>query len=262
MEIEQLRAIGNRLFKKIPSVRKDKKSVLGTGASGDKTYHVDKVAENIIISGLEKTGEGLTIISEEIGTKDIRGGGKKVLIDPIDGSRNAVAGIPFYSASIALAEGDSLGSLTLAYIINLANGDEFWAEKGKGVFLNGRKIKTQQDDIFYLIAYEAQNPYKDISRIITLLSESRKTRCLGSTALDLAYLSSGAVSVFVSPSPSRCFDFAGGWLIVEEAGGIITDISGRNVDSLEVSLKKSTTLLVSGNKSLHDKALRLLSKRQ
>jgi len=259
MEIEQLRAIGKRLLEKVPLVKKNKKNLLGTGASGDKTYHIDKVAEDIIISGLEKSGEGLTIISEEIGTKDIRGGGRKILIDPIDGSRNAISGIPFYSTSIALAEGDSIGGMMLAYIINLINGDEFWAEKGKGAFLNGQRITTQKDGIFYLVAYEAQAPHKDISRIIPLLSESRKTRCLGSTALDLAYLASGSVSVFASPSPSRCFDFAGGWLLVGEAGGIFTDMGGQAVDTLEVSLKECTTLLVSGNALLHKKALRLLS---
>ena len=259
MKIDILRNIGRSLLREIPSIKKDKKRVLGIGASGDKTYQIDRVAEDIIISGLEKSGERLTIISEEIGTRDIRGGGRKVLIDPIDGSRNAISGIPFFSASIALLNGDSVGDITLAYIVNLINGDEFWAEKGKGAFLNGKKIKTQQDDVFYLIAYEAQAPHKDIPRIIQLLSESRKTRCLGSTALDLAYLAMGAISVFVSPSPSRGFDFAGGWLLVKEAGGIVTDLSGLIIDTLEASLKKSTTLLVSGNAHLHDKALRLLS---
>ena len=261
METKQLRTIGQKLFKEIPLVKKDRRSILGTGASGDKTYRVDKVAEDIIISCLEKSGEGLTIISEEIGTKDVRGGGKKVIIDPIDGSRNAISGIPFYSTSIAIADGDNFGSITRAYIINLTNGDEFWAEKGKGAFLNGQKIKTQQDSIFYLIAYEAQAPRQDISRIVPLLSESRKTRCLGSTALDLAYLASGAISVFVSPSPSRCFDFAAGSLLVEEAGGIFTGLGGQSIDTLEASLKERTTLLVSGNSKLHDKALRLLHKR-
>ena len=152
-----------------------------------------------------------------------------------------------------------VGDIALAYVVNLVNGDEVWAEKGKGAFLNGKKIKTQKDDVFYLIAYEAQAPRKDFSRILTLLSESRKTRCLGSTALDLAYLASGGISVFVSPSPSRGFDFAGGWLLVKEAGGIFTDLGGKNIDTLEVSLKKSTTLLVAGNNKLHEKALRLLS---
>jgi len=75
-------------------------------------------------------------------------------------------------------------------------------------------MTTQKDAIFYLIAYEAQTPDKDIARIIPLFSESRKTRCLGSTALDLAYLAFGAISIFVVPSLSRCFDFAGGYLLV------------------------------------------------
>lgn len=258
MKIDSLKNIGRSLLREIPSIKKDKKRLLGIGASGDKTYQIDRLAENIIISGLEKSGERLTIISEEIGTKDIRGGGRKVLIDPIDGSRNAISGIPFFSTSIAFLDGDRVGDITLAYIVNLINRDEFWAEKGKGAFLNGKRIKTQGDDVLYLIAYEAQAPHKDIPRIIQLLSKSRKTRCLGSTALDLAYLASGAISVFVSPSPSRGFDFSGGWLLVKEAGGIVTDLSGHTIDSLEVSLKKSTTLLVSGNRKLHDKALRLL----
>jgi myo-inositol-1(or 4)-monophosphatase len=258
MKIGTLRNIGKTLLREIPSIKKDKKRVLGTGASGDKTYQIDRIAEDIIISGLEKSGEGLTVISEEIGEKDIRGGGRKVLIDPIDGSRNAISGIPFFSASIAVLDGDKVGDITLTYIVNLVNKDEFWAEKGKGAFLNGKKIRTQGDDIFYLVAYEAQAPHKDIRQIIPLLSKSRKTRCLGSTALDLAYLASGAISVFVSPSPSRGFDFAGGWLLVKEAGGISTDLYGHAIETIGASLKKSTTLLVSGNEKLHNKALRLL----
>jgi myo-inositol-1(or 4)-monophosphatase len=93
-----------------------------------------------------------------------------------------------------------------------------------------------------------------------LLSKSNKTRCLGATALDLAYLALGAVSVFVTPSLSRSFDFAGGWLLVREAGGIFTDTKGNSIGTLEVSLKKSSSLLAAGNKNLHEKALRLLNK--
>lgn len=261
MEIETLRNIGRHLLKELPLVKKDRMVALGIGASGDRTYPIDKVAEDTILSCLQKTGEPWTVISEESGVKDIRGGGKKVLIDPIDGSRNAISGIPFYCTSIAIIDGDTLGDIELSYVVNLVNGEEFWAEKGKGAFLRGKEISTQQDDIFYLVAYEAQSPYKDIQRIIPLLSKSRKTRCLGSTALDLAYLASGAISVFTSPSPSRSFDFAGGWLLVKQAGGVFTDMNGGPVESLEASLKKSTTLLVSGNAKLHDKALKLLKKK-
>jgi myo-inositol-1(or 4)-monophosphatase len=181
MKIEILRSIGERLLKEISSGKSFSKTALGIGASGDKTYPIDKVAEDIILSGLDESGEALTIVSEEAGIRDIRGGGKKVLIDPIDGSRNAVSGIPFFCASIAVADGNMVGDIETAYVVNLVNGDEFWAERGKGAFLNGEAMHTQKDDIFYLVAYEAQAPHRDIPRIIPLLSESRKTRCLGAT---------------------------------------------------------------------------------
>jgi myo-inositol-1(or 4)-monophosphatase len=258
MEIKILRGIGERLLKEIPLIKKATKTAIGIGASGDKTYPIDKLAEDIILSGLEVSGEALTVISEEIGIKDIKNGGSKILIDPIDGSRNAVSGIPFYCTSIAVVDGNTIGDIKLAYVVNLVNGDEFWAEKGKGAFLNGEKITTQKDDNFYLIAYEAQSPNKDISRIISLLAQSMKTRCFGATALDLAYLACSAISVFANPSLSRSFDFAGGWLLVKEAKGIFTDIKGNSIETLGISLKKSTSLLVSGNEKLHEKALRLL----
>lgn len=233
---------------------------LGVGAAGDQTFPVDKVAEDIILSELESSGLPLSIVSEEYGLKEIKGGGKKVLIDPIDGSKNAISGIPFYCTSIAVADGDTIGSVSTAYVLNLITGDEFYAEKGKGAFLNSKGISTQKDEEFHLIAYEAQTPGRDITRIIPLLSMSHKTRCLGATALDLAYLAYGAISVFINPSPSRSFDFAGGWLLSKEAGGVFTDMNGNPVENIGIGLKKSTTLLASGNQKLHEKALRILNK--
>ena len=259
VNIEILRAIGRRLRKEIPAGMNISKNSIGIGASGDKTYPVDKIAEDIILSVLEHSGEPLTVISEEVGMRDIKGGGTIVLIDPVDGSRNAIAGIPFYCTSIAVAEGGTIGDIYLSYVLNLVNGDEFWAENGNGAFLNGERIVSQKDDIFYLTAYEAQSPVKDIPRIFPLLSASRKTRCLGATALDIAYLAHGAISIFANPSPSRSFDFAGGWLLVQEAGGVFTDMDGNLIHKVEIGLKKSTPLLVSGNERLHKKALKLLS---
>lgn len=260
MDISTLRNIGRQLMKEIPLLRKAPliQQALGVGASGDKTFPIDKKAEEIIISGLEKSGESLTIVSEELGIENIKGGGKKVLIDPIDGSKNAIAGIPFYCASIAVADGDTIGDIELSYIINLINGDEFRAEKNKGAFLNEKRIAPQKTDDFYLIAYEAQSPKKDIPRIMPLLAKSMKTRCLGSTALDLAHLAFGSISIFVNPSLSRSFDFGGGWLIVKEAGGSFTDIEGNPIEPTEISLKKSVSLLAAGNEKLHREALKLL----
>jgi len=262
MDIRILRTIREKLLRRLSETRINPLSqkALGVGAAGDKTFPIDKIAEDIIISELESSGLPLSLISEEYGRKELHGGGRRVLIDPIDGSKNAISGIPFYCTSLAIAEGDTIGSISMAYVVNLINGDEFLAEKGKGAFLNNERISTQGDDEFHLIAYEAQVPGRDIPRIIPLLSKAHKTRCLGATALDLAYLSQGAVSVLVNPSLSRSFDFAGGWLLIKEAGGVFTDTKGDSLDGIDLGLEKSAPLLASGNQRLHDKALALLGK--
>ncbi len=261
MYIEVLQRIREKLLRRISETRfvPMTQKALGVGAGGDRTFPVDRMAEDLIISELESSGFPLSVISEEYGQKEINGGGRTVLIDPIDGSKNAISGVPFYCTSIAIAEGDTIGSVTVAYVVNLINGDEFRAEKGKGAFLNSERISTQREDEFFLVAYEAQAPGKDIPRILPLLSRSHKTRCLGATALDLAYLASGALSVFVCPSPSRSFDFGAGWLLAKEAGAICTDMEGGAIDTVELGLRKSVPLLASANRRLHDKALQLLN---
>lgn len=261
MDIQNLRNIGKELIDQIGNIRlKPFTSIsLGKGAAGDKTFPIDKQAEDIIVSRLEAFKEPLSIVSEEYGHKEILGGGRYILIDPVDGSKNAITGIPLYCSSIAVADEKTIGSITHAYVINLLTGDEFWAESGKGAFFNGERIYSQMDDFFYLVAYEAQSPKRDIPLIMSLLSEARRTRCLGTTALDLAHVAYGSISVFVSPAPSRSFDFAAGWLLVKESGGIFSDMTGNSIEHIPISLKKSIPLLASANKALHEKALKILS---
>jgi myo-inositol-1(or 4)-monophosphatase len=264
MRIADLRKIGTSLIKEIPGLRHspDIKIPLGIGAGGDKTFRIDRRAEEIVLAGLASLKEPITIISEELGTQELNGGGMRVVIDPIDGSKNAISGIPIYCTSIAVSSGENLSGVTFSYIINLVSGDEFWAEKGKGAFMNGERLHAQHDDELYLAAYEAQSPGRDIPSIMPLLSWAKKTRCLGSTALDLAYLASGSISVFVCPSPSRSFDFAGGWLLVKEAGGIITNTEGEDIGGIQLGLKKISPLLAAGNGVLLRKALTLLAEKR
>lgn len=260
MNIENLRAIGKRLRQEIsPLADKLRENMpIGKGAGGDLTYPIDKKAEDVVFEEVDKLDEPLTLISEEYGHKDIKGGGNILLIDPIDGSRNALSGVPFFSTSIALVKGDSISQTELGYVINLLTGDEFWAEKGGGAFFNGIPAQTQQDDACKIIAYEAQTPRIHVPAILPLLSLFNRTRCLGSIALDLALLSNGSVSVFSAPGPSRSFDFAAGYLLVKEAGGIITDLNGNDIGNVRIGLKKSSPLLASGNERLHRKALEAL----
>lgn len=262
MRNSDLQHIGASLFQKISSLRNSsiRKAEEGRGAGGDKTHYIDSLAEEVILTGLEALQEPLTIVSEEAGIIHLRGGGgKTVIIDPIDGSRNAVAGIPLFCTSIAVAEGTTVGDIYLSYVMNLVSGDEFWAEKGRQSFFQGFPIQSQQSGELSLVAYEAPLPSRDLPAIAPLLSEAPRARCLGATALDLCYLASGAISVFATPSPSRSFDFAAGYLLVTEAGGVVTDMQGQSIQSVELGLKKSTSLLGAGNPELHAKALALLN---
>jgi myo-inositol-1(or 4)-monophosphatase len=260
MNINSLRKIGKRLRKEILLHLEDLRNAapLGKGASGDITYPIDKKAEDIVLEEAEKLKIPLTIVSEECGVIDIRGGGIKLLLDPIDGSRNALSGVPLFSTSIAIVDGNTIGKVSLGYVINLISGDEFWAVKGGGSFMNGTKVKTQQDHTFKVLAYEAQTPKVDIPVIMPLISMFPRARCFGSTALDLAFLAQGAISVFAVPSNSRSFDFAAGYLMVKEAGGIISDLTGRAIEDIGISVKKTTSLLAAGNEEMHKKALEVL----
>ena len=238
---------------------------LGKGAGGDKTFPVDKWAEDIIIAALEsahKEGETFTLISEELGVRKFGEGKKIVLADPIDGSNNAKSGVPFFSTSLALLNSDTLDTLAVGYVINLAAGDEFWALRGNGAYKNGVRIRTSAIEGISIVAYEASAPQSDLPRLLPLLVQAKRTRCFGSTALDLAYLASGAMGVFATATASRAFDYAAGMLILMEAGGIITDLTGGTIGHVVVGLDRTAPLLASKNKATHLMALNTLLRSQ
>lgn len=260
MDSTALRAIGRRIYTKIKGMSPRGQEPQERGAGGDRSFPVDKAAEKEILEGLDALGEPLTVITEESGIIELgrTGAVRTAVIDPIDGSRNAVAGLPFFGLSMAIALGDDYSSIECGYVINLVSGDEFLADAGRGFFMNGLRMRAQQDDILRLVLYEAPQPKEHLKDILPLLYGSRKTRCLGAMALDLAYLASGSGSVFAGPAPSRSFDFAAGYLFVHEAGGVFTDFQGGEIGREKLSLKRGPALLASGNRALHDKALELL----
>ena len=234
---------------------------LGKGAGGDKTFPVDQWAEDIVIAALgraHREGESFTLISEELGVRKFGDGKKIVLVDPIDGSHNAKSGIPFFSTSLALLNGETLNTLAVGYVINLAMGDEFWAVRAQGAYKNGNRIRTSAIEGITVVAFEASSPKADLPRLMPLLGAAKRIRCFGSTALDLSYLAAGSLSVFATATASRAFDFAAGMLILEEADGVITDLSGISLDHVVVGLERTAPLLASANERLHVTVLNLL----
>ncbi len=265
--LELFKEIGKRMREGISAIlaKEGGRIPLGKGAGGDKTFPVDKWAEDIIIAALERArreGEAFTLISEELGVRTFGESEKIVLVDPIDGSNNAKSGIPFFSTSLALLDGKTLDTLAVGYVINLAAGDEFWALRGRGAYKNGARITTPATPGITIVAYEASSPATDIPRLMPLLALAKRTRCFGSTALDLAYLASGGFSVFATATASRAFDYAAGMLILEEADGVITDLEGTTLDRVTVGLHRTVPLLASKNVAAHAAALNALHPHQ
>ncbi|MGA2192049.1 MAG: inositol monophosphatase family protein [Nitrospirota bacterium] len=234
---------------------------VGKGAGGDTTLVLDKRAEDAIVLLLEKlhaSGEDFSFISEELGERSFGEGGVVILADPIDGSNNAKYGIPFFSTALAMSTGRKLSDVGLGYIINHGNGDEFWAIKGQGAYKNGIRIKTSGSSEIGMLNFEGSSPKRDIMAALPLLSAAHKVRCLGTTALDLACLASGATDAVLVPSPSRSFDYAAGWLLVKEAGGIVTDTSGNALDETPLGIDRTTPFIGAATEALLAKALSAL----
>ncbi len=234
---------------------------LGKGAGGDTTLVLDRKAENAILGILERLhadGEQFTFISEEMGERKFGREDAVILADPVDGSNNAKYGIPFFSTALVMASGRKLSDAALGYIINIGTGDEFWAIKGAGAFKNGIRITTSDRTDLGMVNIEAASPRRDLQKAMPLLSCARKVRCLGSTALDLACLAAGATDALIVPSASRSFDFSAGWLIVKEAGGLLTDLAGNPLDNIPLGLERTTPFIGASNKTVLDKALQAL----
>ena len=125
---------------------------LQRGAGGDISRYIDVLAEDILINLLEAANLDVLLISEEvvekyIGDKDqAKKTQQKIIVDPIDGSNNAIRGVPYCSVSIAYAIGNSLDDILKAVIIDLSTKDIFWAEKDNGAYLNDKRINVSERD--------------------------------------------------------------------------------------------------------------------
>jgi len=261
--LDVFREIACQLQEEVASLsgKPEARREIRVGAGGDTTTLIDQQAEEIILNrllSLQAQGENFTLVSEELGYREFGSGGFHLLVDPIDGSLNAKRGIPFFSTSFALVDGKRLSDTQSGLVINLANGDQFWATRGKGSFLNGRPLEATGSERMEILAYEANRPPSDLAILSPLLPFVVRTRCLGSTALDLCYTACGYIDLFIIPRSSRSFDLAAGKLILEESGGIVTDLEGEDLGSLSIDLKRRTSLLASLSPKVHQQAIKIL----
>jgi myo-inositol-1(or 4)-monophosphatase len=200
----------------------DRDRYVGRGEGGDMTLAIDRAAEDAVFAELEALGVPLNAISEERGHVPIAGGGPThVVIDPIDGSLNAKRRVPGYCLSLAVASGSSMDAVELGYVADLAGGEEFWARRGEGAHLDGRRLeRTSADASLEVLGVESAHPRLVAAYAGAIAaSEARRVRMLGSIALSLCFVAAGRYDAMFSMRTCRSVDAAAGQLVVLEAGG-------------------------------------------
>lgn len=151
------------------------------------------------------------------------------IVDPVDGTTNYVHGFPFYSVSIALAH---RGQVIVGVVYDPSRDELFIAERGKGAYVHGRKIETSQEATLGTSLLATGFPAEHLTALPANLREIgaiapkvRNLRSSGSAALHLAYVAAGRLSGFWEHNLSA-WDIAAGSLLVEEAGGRVSDLAG------------------------------------
>jgi myo-inositol-1(or 4)-monophosphatase len=235
---------------------------LEMGAGGDRTMELDRVAESIVLDELRTLadrGERFSVLSEEVGLRSFGAPHPLVVVDPVDGSLNAKQGIPFFNVMLALLEGPTIGSTVAGSVVNIANGERWTAIKGEGTSHDGEPLRAlpgAHDGRIDLLGLESST--RSLKAAAPLLERANKVRILGSMALSMAHTAAGGLDVFCAPVPMRVFDMTAGLLLVSEAGGVATDLTGHSLDGLECTLKTRTTLLCAPDRERHALALQAL----
>jgi myo-inositol-1(or 4)-monophosphatase len=198
--------------------RAEREPVLAQGAGGDDTTAIDRAAEEAVVARLRDLD--VTIVSEEVGR--LGTGSTVVVVDPIDGSLNAKRGIPFFSLSIAIAAGERMDDVELAFVHDFGTGEEWTARRGEGAWLDGVPLgAVRPKERIEILSFEAtRTPLvaRDAPRVAGL---AHRLRIMGSLALSLCHLAAGRVDAVCSLKPARSVDIAGGQLLCRELGLVV-----------------------------------------
>jgi myo-inositol-1(or 4)-monophosphatase len=210
-----------RALAELPT-RTDREPVVALGEGGDETTAIDAAAESAVVSLLESLHAGgveFTLVSEELGERSFGADGLRVVLDPIDGSMNAKRGIPFFSVSIAVAEGGAMRDVFFGYVFDFGTREEWTARRGEGAFLNGERLDGPgPKEEVEMLSFEATTTELVAEQIADMVGIADRTRILGSLALSLCHLAAGRVDGVCSLKPARSVDIAAAQLLVRERG--------------------------------------------
>jgi fructose-1,6-bisphosphatase/inositol monophosphatase family enzyme len=256
---EELKQLASQIVEKISKeVKKESKSnfykfgkTIGLGADGTPTSYIDKIAEDAALKILEKSEVKVNLLSEEAGFVDF-GGTSVFVLDPIDGTRNAYRGIPFYSVSLAIGT-SRIRDIEYGVVKNIPTGDVFTAEKHHGSFLNNTPIRVCEVPSVEMLSSISLG--KNHTTRTGALSRKGNVRSLGSASLEMCMVAIGALDYyFTAKEILRVIDIAASTLIVREAGGFVKKASGDDLD-MEFNLTERTSVLAACSEQLIDDIL-------
>jgi myo-inositol-1(or 4)-monophosphatase len=193
----------------------------------DYVTDIDKAVEDLLVGALRKTYPDHSFLGEESGLQQGADKDTVWIIDPIDGTRNFVMGLPHFCISIACVQREKLQH---AIIIDPILGEEFTASKGSGAQLNGNRIRVRtrpnlEGGTVSLSCAGLRNYEAMLELQMKLKEVAGGLRFTGSTALDLAYVAAGRLDAGWTSGVSP-WDSAAGILLVQEAGGFVSDLQG------------------------------------
>ena len=220
----------------------------------DLVTEIDRDSENYLVNQIRTHFANHTIIAEESG--HLAGQNDHCwFVDPLDGTSNYAHGVPIFSVTLAYA---FKGKVQLGVVYDPTRDQCFSAERGKGAWLNGNAIHVSQTsqliDSMLVTGFPydlKDNQNNNIDNFTRFFYRAQSIRRLGSAAIDVAYVAAGWYDGYweVSIYP---WDIAAGTLMVEEAGGVVTDLNG------DPDYLKPPYAIIATNYNLHPKMLAIL----
>jgi myo-inositol-1(or 4)-monophosphatase len=206
--------------------RVEREPVMGAGLGDDDTTAIDAAAERVVVERLERLhGDGVdfTLVSEELGERVFGEPARWwIVLDPIDGSVNAKRGIPFFSVSLAVADGPLMRDVLFGFVYDFGSGEEWTAVRGGGACLDGTRLGGERPkEPIELLALEATRTASVADSVPALVGLAHRLRIMGSLALSLCHLAAGRVDGVCTLKTARAVDIAAAQLLIRECGASI-----------------------------------------
>lgn len=252
-------------------VLKERKKPLQISKKGirDLVTQADYASEKLIIDSVKKKFPNHEFIAEESVSSSLTKLKKAPyiwIIDPIDGTTNFTKGLPQFAISIGIFKNSHAessknfdyleGELVVGVVYAPALGEMFYAEKGGGAFLNGKKIKVSDTtaviDSLMATGFSYKDKLRNLPYVEVMMEKSRGIRRFGAASLDMCYAAAGLFDGYWEFG-LKAWDIAAGALIIEEAGGQVTDVNGNQLDLFGGDIMAS-------NKKIHKEMIQAFSK--